>query len=93
MGIVSALVLYAVIWFLVLFVVLPIGLQTQGDRNEIVPGTQAGAPARLDMWRKARIVTLVSLVIWAIIATVIWAEIITVRDIDWFNRMRPPSDR
>ncbi|MEO0693763.1 MAG: DUF1467 family protein, partial [Pseudomonadota bacterium] len=29
MGIVSGLVLYAVIWFMVLFVVLPIRLETQ----------------------------------------------------------------
>ena len=44
MGIMSALVLFAVIWFMVLFVTLPIRLKTQGDVGEIVPGTQAGAP-------------------------------------------------
>ena len=38
----AALVLFAVIWFLVLFVVLPLRLETQGDRGEKVPGTQAG---------------------------------------------------
>ncbi|MEM9344431.1 MAG: DUF1467 family protein [Pseudomonadota bacterium] len=90
MGIVSALVLYAVIWFLVLFVVLPIRLETQGDRGEIVPGTHAGAPANLNLRRKFRIVTLVSLVVWGIIATVIWSGAITVRDLDFMDRMRPP---
>ena len=45
MSIVSAIVLYAVLWFLTLFVVLPIRLETQGDRGEIVPGTHAGAPS------------------------------------------------
>ncbi len=33
MGITSALVLFAVIWFMVLFVTLPIGLRTQGDED------------------------------------------------------------
>lgn len=92
MGIVSALVLYAVIWFMVLFVVLPIRLETQGDRGEIVPGTHAGAPANLNLRRKFRIVTLVSLVVWGIIAAVIWSGLITIRDIDFMDRMRPPLE-
>lgn len=93
MGPVSSIVLYAVIWFLVLFVVLPLRLETQGDRGEIVRGTQAGAPANLNMWKKARLTTVIAAIIWAIVATVIWSEVITVRDIDFFNRMRPPSER
>ena len=37
MTVVSALVLLAVIWFLVFFIVLPIRLETQGDRGEVEP--------------------------------------------------------
>ena len=37
MGIASGLVLYAVIWFMVFFVVLPLRVTTQGDRGEVVP--------------------------------------------------------
>ena len=44
MPITSALVLFAVIWFLTLFIVLPLRLQTQGDVGEIEPGTHAGSP-------------------------------------------------
>ncbi len=93
MGPVSGLVLFAVIWFLVLFVVLPLRLETQGDRGEIVPGTQAGAPANVNMKRKFIVTTIAAVVIWAIVAAVIWSEIVTVRDLDFFNRMRPPSAR
>jgi predicted secreted protein len=60
MGPVSAIVLYLVIWFMVLFVVLPLRLETQGERGEVEPGTPEGAPANLDMWKKARLVTWVS---------------------------------
>ena len=87
MSIVSALVLYAVIWFLTLFVALPVGLRTQGDENVIVPGTHAGAPANLQMKRKALWVTLIALVIWAVVAGTIVSGAITVRDFDWFGTM------
>lgn len=92
MGIVSGLVLYAVIWFLVLFLVLPYRLETQGDRDEIVPGTQAGAPAELDMRRKLLVTTGIAAVVWLIVAAIILSEVISVRDLDWFNRMGPLPD-
>jgi predicted secreted protein len=91
MSIVSAIVLFAVIWFMVLFIVLPIRLETQGDRGEIVPGTQAGAPANLSMKRKALVTTGISVVLWVLISAVILSGAITVRDIDIFNRLGPPS--
>lgn len=87
MGPVSAIVLYLVIWFMVLFVVLPIRLETQGERGHVEPGTPEGAPANLDMWKKARLVTWVSAIVWVILAAVIFSGAITVRDLDWFGRM------
>ena len=41
----SAAVVFAVVWFLTLFVVLPIGLRTQDEAGRIEPGTPASAPA------------------------------------------------
>jgi predicted secreted protein len=90
MGIVSGLVLFAVIWFLVLFIVLPIRLETQGDRGEITPGTQAGAPANLSMKRKALITTGVAVIVWVVVVGIILSGVISVRDIDFFDRMGPP---
>jgi predicted secreted protein len=87
MGPVSGIVLYLVIWFMVLFVVLPIRPETQGDRGKVEPGTPEGAPANLDMWKKARLVTWVSAIVWVILAAIILSEIVTVRDLDWFGRM------
>ncbi|SHG88365.1 Predicted secreted protein [Cognatiyoonia sediminum] len=91
MGITSALVLYAVCWFMVFFIVLPLRMVTQGDEGQIVPGTHASAPADPQLKRKAKITTLWALGIWVILAAIIWSGVITVRDIDWFNRMSPPS--
>lgn len=90
MSIVSAFVLFAVIWFLVLFIVLPLRLETQGDRGEVTPGTQASAPANLSMKRKALVTTAVAVVLWALISGIILSGIISVRDIDLFHRLGPP---
>jgi predicted secreted protein len=89
MGITSAIVLFAVIWFMVLFIALPIGLRTQGDEGEVVPGTMAGSPANLNMKRKLWIVTGISAVLWVVIAGIILSGAITVRDLDFFGRLGP----
>ena len=44
MGITSALVLFAVIWFMTFLIVIPFNIETQGDLGDVVEGTQAGAP-------------------------------------------------
>lgn len=87
MGIASGLVLYAVIWFMTFLVALPIRVKTQGDLGEIVPGTHAGAPEHHHLKKKALITTLVAGVLWAIIAGIIVSGVITVEDLDWFNRL------
>ncbi|MBV1869142.1 MAG: DUF1467 family protein [Marinosulfonomonas sp.] len=87
MAITSGIVLYAVVWFMVLFVTLPVRLRTQGDEGKIVPGTQAGAPANFNVKRTMIIVTAIAFVVWAIIAGVIISGAITVRDFDWLGRM------
>lgn len=89
MAITSALVLYAVLWFLTLLIVIPIRLKTQGDVGEIVHGTHAGAPHEPQMKKRILITTVVAFVLWAIIAFVISSGMLTVRDIDWFGRMAP----
>ncbi|TCL08844.1 putative secreted protein [Shimia isoporae] len=91
MGITSALVLYAVCWFMIFLIAIPIRLQTQGDLGEVVPGTQAGAPEHHFLKTKAKITTVVAAVVWVILYLIITSGIITVRDLDWFNRMAPEA--
>ncbi len=87
MGITSGIVLYAVIWFMTFLMVIPIRLKTQGDVGEVVPGTHAGAPEHHYLKAKAKITTVASAVIWAIAFWIITSGMITVRDLDMFNRM------
>ncbi|MEL7097202.1 MAG: DUF1467 family protein [Pseudomonadota bacterium] len=89
MGVTSAIVLFAVIWFLTFLIVLPFRIETQGDRGDIVPGTHAGAPEQHHLKRKAWITTGITFVVWAIVSGIILSGAIEVRDFDWFNRMGP----
>ena len=87
MSIVSALVLYAVIWFMTFLVVLPIRVTTQGDAGDIVPGTHASAPEEHHLKKKAWLTTAIAFVMWVVIAGIILSGWISVEDLDWFNRM------
>jgi predicted secreted protein len=89
MGITSALVLFAVIWSMTFLIILPIRVKTQGDVGKIVPGTHAGAPEVHNLGKKARLTTVISLVLWVIISGIILSGAITVRDLDWFGRGAP----
>jgi len=93
MTITGAIVLYAVCWFMTLFVVLPIGVQSQEEAGDVVPGTPASPPTAPMLGKKFFWTTVWATGIWAIIFVVIVFELITVDDIDWFDRMTPPSDR
>ena len=79
----SAIVLYAVVWFMVMFITLPLGRRTQGDENDVVPGTQAGAPANFNLKRTVLIVSAIAFVIWGIMVAIILSGVISIRDLGW----------
>lgn len=56
---------YFICWWITLFIMLPIGLRTQADENDVVMGTVKSAPARFRFWRLFVTVTAVSMVLYA----------------------------
>jgi predicted secreted protein len=89
MSITAAVVLYAVIWFLTFFMVLPVRHVSQGDAGQVVPGTPLGAPASGGVGRKARITTLIAFAVWAVVAGFLLSGWVTIRDIDIMGVMDP----
>ena len=87
MTISAAVVLYAICWFMTLFIVLPLRLRSQADAGHVEPGTPAGAPADPQLGRRALITTLAATLIWAAIAGIIVSGRISVRDFDWMGRL------
>ena len=66
MGIGTGIAIYFLIWWVVLFAVLPWGVRAQGDEG--APGTDPGAPAVPHLWAKLGWTTAVAAVLWAICA-------------------------
>jgi predicted secreted protein len=60
----TAIAIYFLIWWTVLFVTLPIGVKTQRDDGSIVEGTEPGAPIAPMLRKKAVLTTLISTVIF-----------------------------
>jgi predicted secreted protein len=53
---------YFIIWWLVLFTVLPWGMRSAHEEGaEVEPGNDRAAPVRVNMWRKFVITTVVAL--------------------------------
>ncbi len=86
MNIVTGIVLYAVIWFMTLFVILPLRMTSQREDGKRLIGTHASAPANPQMRRRFILTSIVAIVIWGIIATIILTGVITIADIDMFTR-------
>jgi len=61
MNLATGLAVYLVIWWIVLFAVLPIGVERARNPGK---GHDPGAPERPDLLRKAIITTLVAAVVW-----------------------------
>jgi predicted secreted protein len=71
MSISFAIAIYVVIWWTVLFAILPIGVRTQGEDGLVVPGTPESAPTRPRLLRIVVLTTLVSALVFASL----WAAI------------------
>jgi predicted secreted protein len=85
MSITGGIVLFVVVWFLMMFITLPIHSRSQAEDGEIVPGTHAGAPANFRLKRTVLIVTLWAILVWSIFAAIIFSGIIAIEDLDWLG--------
>ena len=65
MPVTTAAAIFFLIWWVVLFAVLPWGVRRQDEAGDVAPGTDPGAPAVPYLGRKLLWTTVVSLVIFA----------------------------
>lgn len=76
MAITTVLAIYFIIWWVVLFMVLPWGVHSQEESGEVSPGTDPGAPAVHRLWIKLLWTTLLASVVFAILAAIYQAGLI-----------------
>jgi predicted secreted protein len=63
---ISYLAIFFIIWWTVLFAVLPFGLRTQDDEKDVTLGTVPSAPRGPHMLRAIIRTTIVSLIVFAV---------------------------
>ncbi len=80
MSISGSIVSFIIIWWMVLFTVLPFGVRTQGEEGDVTPGTADSAPAKPMLVRKALITTGIACVLWGCVWAVMEYKLFTLED-------------
>lgn len=80
MAITTAIAVYFLIWWVVLFAVLPWGVRAQGD-EDAPPGTDPGAPAVPRLLAKLIWTTAVSTLVYVICAIVYKYHLVSLDDL------------
>lgn len=89
MQVTSALVVYAVLWFLILFIVLPLRMVSQGEAGDVVKGTMASAPSDPKMKRRFLITSVIAFVIWVPLCAAIIYGYLTVEMFNLYKIIGP----
>ncbi len=74
MNLVSGIVVFIIIWWVVIFIILPFGV-TKSDTP--APGHDTGAPRKSHIRIKILITTLITIILWCVINYIITKDIIT----------------
>ena len=80
MGWATGTAVYLVIWWLVIFMVLPWGAKSVVDEDDVKKGHAPGAPKKPRMGLKIAVTTVISGVLWGIVYTVIDSGVISFRE-------------
>ena len=78
--------IYLVIWWIVLFAMLPIGVKTQTEEGNVVPGTAESAPHLPNLLPKMLATTVVASLLFALVYAIVVHKIITLDDIPFLPR-------
>jgi len=66
----TAIAVYFLVWWVVLFAVLPWGVRNQEESGDVSPGTDPGAPAVHKVWMKLVWTTVIATVVFGILAAI-----------------------
>jgi len=81
-----AIAIYVVIWWVVLFAMLPLGVRTQAEEGEVSPGMPESAPHRPRLLPKMLATTVVASILFAAIYVIIVHRVITLDQIPFLPR-------
>jgi len=80
MGWFSGLVVYVILWWLVFFMTLPIGVRAPHEVGETAqPGHVPSAPVKPRLWLKAGATTLIAATLWGVAYWLIGSDMLSFR--------------
>lgn len=62
----TAFAVYFIIWWVTLFLVLPIGVRSQAEAGHVEPGTDPGAPVKSHIAIKMAVNTVISAIVFGV---------------------------
>lgn len=77
----GAIVIFAMLWFLTLFCMLPQRMKSQADHGEVVPGTPASAPEVSHLKAKFIWTTVIAAALWCLIVAVLAMDLVALEDV------------
>jgi predicted secreted protein len=67
LGLTGSIIFFLIIWWLILFVLLPINIQNNASEINGYDGNDRGAPNNPQLFKKFIITTIISVILWSII--------------------------
>jgi len=80
-------VLYLVIWWIMLFMVLPFGVKGQHEDDDVVPGSEPGAPQKSLIKKKLLITTGLAVIGFAIVYCMIVFDLFNIADLPFIPKI------
>ena len=87
MSLPTAFAIYFIIWWTVLFAVLPWGVHSQEESGDIAPGTDPGAPVMARLGQQLIWTTVAATVVFALCAVVYSYRLVTLDDLATLLRL------
>ena len=81
MGITGSIIVYVLIWWIIFFSVLPIGIQSNKEKfKEKIEGVDPGAPINPKIGKKFLITTLITSIIFIVIYYLVESNLLNLRE-------------
>ena len=80
MGITGSIIVYVIIWWIIFFAVLPVGIQSNKEKfKENIEGVDPGAPNNPKIAKKFLITTIITSIIFIVIYYLVELDLINLR--------------
>ena len=81
MGITGSIIVYVLIWWIIFFSVLPLGIQTNKEKfKEKIGGIDPGAPINPRIGKKFLITTIITSIIFIVIYYLVQFDLLNLRE-------------